>query len=82
VASTGRQFTDGALFDRAWDYAFGPGYIVWRIDADQNILDAGITHQFTKRFSMEFALGYLDASGSSGNDYDNTYATLSGAFGF
>lgn len=82
VASTGRQFNDGAQFDRAWDRAFGPGFIVWRIDADQNIFDAGIGHQFTKRFAMEFAVGYLDAAGSSGNDYDNTWATLSGTFGF
>jgi hypothetical protein len=82
VASTGRMFTNGGQFDRAWDTAFGPGFIVWKIDADQNIFDAGATYVFSNRFSMELAAGYLDASGSSGNDYDNLYATLSGAFAF
>jgi len=64
------------------DPAFGPGQIVWRIDADQNIIDAGISHTFSNRFSMEFVVGYLDAEGQDNLNYDNTYATLSGTFGF
>jgi len=66
----------------ALDPAFGPGQIVWRIDADQNIIDLGISHTFSNRFSMEFAVGYLDAEGQENLNYDNTYAILSGTFGF
>jgi hypothetical protein len=82
VASTGREFSNGGQFARAFDYAFGPEYIVWRIDADQNIIDVGITQQITDSFSMEFSLGYLDASGEQNNDYSNTYASLGGFFRF
>jgi hypothetical protein len=82
VASTGRQFNNGGQFDRALDFAFGPGYVVWRIDADQNIFDAGISHTFSPKWSIEFAVGYLDAAGEANNDYDNFYTTLSGSFGF
>lgn len=84
VAATGRSFNNGGQFARAIDYAFeqDPNYIVWRIDADQDILDVGVSQIFTEQFVAEFAVGYLDASGESGNDYDNLYGTLSASFSF
>lgn len=76
VAATGRGFNNGAAFDRAWDYAFGPGYIVWKLDADQDIYEIGVSHQFNEGISAKLATSYMDASGQSGNDYDNQVYTL------
>ena len=49
VAATGRSFNQGATFDRAWDWAFGQGFIVWKIDAEQDIWDIGVSHSFGER---------------------------------
>lgn len=82
VAATGRGFNNGAAFDRAWDYAFGPGFIVWKLDADQDIFEIGVSHQFSERISAELAASYMDASGQAGNDYDNQVYTLNVGFAF
>ena len=75
VASTGNiaNFQNGALFDRARDFAFEEGirFQVWKIDADQHIYSLGLSQEITDRFSLEISASRLDASTDSGNDYEN-----------
>ena len=82
VAATGRSFNNGAMFDRAWDWAFGQGFIVWKIDADQEIWDIGVSHGFGENLSVEVAASFLDAQGDTGNDYENQVFTFSASYRF
>jgi hypothetical protein len=75
VASTAdpRNFENGFLFARARDFAFEEGsrFLVWRIDADQNIYNLGLEQVLTDRLILKVGTAYLKAKTSSGNDYEN-----------
>ena len=79
-AASGRFGGLGGTIEWGWDLAFGPGVQVWKIDADQNIIDVGIDHQFNDRFSVNGTVSYLDAEGDAGGwgtaDYTNVVFTV------
>lgn len=55
----------------ALDPAFGSDQFAWRLDADQYIVEGGLTHSFTDRLILNVNLEYIDADADFGNDYDN-----------
>ncbi len=82
VAANGRSFNNGTSFTRAWDRAFGPGYIVWKIDVDQNIFDVGVVHEFNEQLSLDASISYLDVSGESNNNYKNLVYQVNASYRF
>lgn len=72
VAASGRSFTNGGDFPRAWDRAFGWDYLVWKIDATGYEAKLGMGHEFNEKLILDAFVSYLGVSGESNNDYDNT----------
>lgn len=85
-ATTGRFGMLGPMIDWAWDRAFGPGYQVWKIDAEQYIFDLDLTHSFTEKFSIDATFSYVDATGDAGpwgeQDYKNWIVSMGIAYRF
>ncbi|MEN8128644.1 MAG: hypothetical protein ABFS45_00330 [Pseudomonadota bacterium] len=82
VAATGRSFNQGATFTRARDMAFGPGFIVWRIDADVHTGRLGIKYKINEQAHLNLYGQYLKALGESDNDYEGTVVNASANYRF
>lgn len=81
VAASGKTFSNGGDFPRAWDPVFGEDYLVpvlgedyrvWRIDATGYEAKLGMVHKFNEKLNLDAFVAYLSANGESNNDYDNT----------
>jgi len=79
VASTAdfTMFPGGLQFDRARDFAFEEGsrYVVYKIDADQDVYSLGLTRELSERLSIELGSSFLDADAEAGNTYENLIFT-------
>jgi hypothetical protein len=86
VASTASPsgFINPAEFPAARDFAFeqGIGFLVWKVDADQDIYSFGGDYTVTERITVNLSGSYLDAKAESGNDYTNWMVSLGAAFNF
>mgnify|MGYP001821314479 CR=1 FL=1 len=82
VVSTGRTVSNGGQFAQAADQAFGAGFMAWKIDADINLFELGVSHNFSTNLNVDIAAEYLDADGESGNDYDNLALVGKGVYRF
>jgi hypothetical protein len=85
-ATSGRFGVLGGWIDWAWDPAFGPGWQVWKIDAEQYIYDLTLNHSFSEKVSLEAKVIYIDAKGDAGvfgkADYNNLALSAGLAFQF
>lgn len=83
TTATGRlPFNDGATFVRYPDLAFGPDFIVWRIDADVHIGEIGVKHRINDNLQLDLSGQYLKAFGESDNDYENARVSLTANYRF
>jgi len=86
VASTAdfTMFEGGLQFDRARDFAYEEGsrYLVYKIDADQDVYSLGLTRELSERFSIEVGSSFLDADAELGKTYENLIFTAALSIAF
>ena len=78
------MFEGGLQFDRARDFAYEEGsrYLVYKIDADQDVYSLGLTSELSERFSIEVGSSFLDADAELGKTYENLIFTAALSIAF